>query len=86
MLIKSAKVCLCLAFRGSVDFVSGMTRSGGTVPTRSRAFALTALTMEKRRFFGFGMECFLVRGAFCGELAGYEILYLNRSVRTPSIY
>src|SRR6202030_4509165 len=43
---RSARVCLCLGLAASFWWGSGRVRSGGGVPTRARALALTALTLE----------------------------------------
>lgn len=45
-------VGLCFGLAASFCLGSGRTRSGGGVPTRARAFALTALIFEKTCFFG----------------------------------
>lgn len=47
------KACFCLG--------SGRTRSGGGVPTRVRAFNLTAFTLEKVRGFDLDLGRFMAR-------------------------
>src|SRR5438270_13932326 len=78
-LSRSDRVFLCLGFLAALSFGSGMTRWDGTVPIRSRAFALTALTMENRLFLRFLIEVQARREG----TAGYEILYWNEYVRMP---
>jgi len=48
---RSASVALCFGFAASFCLGSGRTRSGGGVPMRARALALTALIFENVRFF-----------------------------------
>ena len=75
----SARFFLYFGWRRRFCFGSGITRSGGTVPTRSRALALTAFTMEKRRFFGLGIG---IRRT-CGGVLEYEILYRKQGRVRP---
>lgn len=55
----SPSVSLCLPSRSPSTGFSGITRAGFGCPTRSRAFARTALAALKVSFFFFGTDAIL---------------------------